>query len=520
MLFALLGSASFAFAGDVQVTPKIDTTINVYNTKIDDSESVSNQAIVVLPSVLTTYSAKRVTASFAVDHTRVEQNDDIDGANKNYTELKYNSVFTLIERSMTLTFSGVQNYRVISSQESVIGDKLLLPGDLTKYRNNAAGLNFSIPNPKYLGFTFQSSFSETKTDESLDMAGGLDSDNLGVSARLYNGNYTNNYNFNLSAQYNKSGRTEFQDFSSTNVSGQIGFSIAKTFDWIITGSSEKNDVNVGAFPGQNNLDTTRYGTGITWKPTGDRAISLTYNQFEQDNTETNFVGVDVNWALSNRTALKFNYGKRFFGDTYNVDFSHTLRSLRTSLSYSEQVTTFGLLGNSPNNSTGLFVCEFGSIDLVDCFQPDSLDYELQAGEEFRAVTDIDSDINEEALLRKTGSFNIGYGKRKLKASVNVSYTRTEYLESDRVQNSRSLGLNLSYALGRKTDISLTSNLSKRQVDELSDEDTNTTLSLNIRRNINNNLKVTATGRLLDRESDNTSQNLTDKRLTLGLNYTF
>jgi uncharacterized protein (PEP-CTERM system associated) len=521
VLFALVGTANFAVAGDVQFTSKIDTTIYVYDTERNNGESVSNEAIVVLPSILTSYSAKRATASFVVDHTKVEQNNDIDGANKNYTELKYNSVFTLIESAMTLSFSGAQNYRVINSQQQFVGDKLLSPGDLTKYRNNSAGLNFSIPNPKYLGFTFQSSFSETKTDESLDdVSSGLDSDNLGVSARLYNGKYARNYNFNLSAQYNDSSRSNFGDFSSSNVSGRIGFVIANKLDWVIVGSSENYDVGEGTFSRRNNIDTTSYGAGIEWKPRGAQAILLTYNQLEEGDIETKFVGVNVNWAFSNRTALKFDYAKRFYGDAYNADFTYALKSLRSSLSYSEQVTTFGQLANSGNNFNGLFVCEFGSTDLVDCFQPDSLDYELQAGEEFRASTDLDSDISEEVIFTKVGRFNIGYDKRKLKASVNLSYSKTEYLESDRLQKTRSVGLNLSYALGRKTNISLTSNLSKRQFDELSDEDTNRTVSLDFKRDLSKKLQVNVGVRLLDRESDNASRDLTDKRLTLGLNYTF
>ena len=94
------------------------------------------------------------------------------------------------------------------------------------------------------------------------------------------------------------------------------------------------------------------------------------------------------------------------------------------------------------------------------------------------------------------------------------------MESDRLQKTRSVGLNLSYALGRKTNISLTSNLSKRQFDELSDEDTNRTVSLDFKRDLSKKLQVNVGVRLLDRESDNASRDLTDKRLTLGLNYTF
>jgi uncharacterized protein (PEP-CTERM system associated) len=529
-LFCVLaGGSSYGFAGDVQFIPKIDTTIYVYDTKIGSDEPVSNEAIVVIPSILSTYSAKRVTASFAIDHTVVEQNDDINGESSTFTELKYNTNFSLIENVMNLTLNGAQDFRPVNLQGRFIVDPVLSPGDLTKVSNNAAALNFSIPNPKHLGFDFQSSISETKADESIDAQSGqfgragLNNDTLGVSARLYNGNYTRKYNFDLSAQHNKIARENFEDFSSSIFRGRIGFAIANEFDWVVTAASENYDIPEGPFFRQNNIDTSSFGAGIEWKPRVDRAILLNYNQLQQGNIDTEFVGVNVNWAFSNRTVLKLDYGKRFFGDAYNVDFSHNTKSIRTSLTYSQQVTVLGGLGglNDPNNnSNGLFVCEFGSIDLNDCFQPSGLGYELQAGQEFRALTDIDSDITGQVLFRTSGNFNVAYDRRKIKASFRVFYTTTEFLESDRLQKTRGLGLNLAYALGRKTNISLNTDISKIQFNELFGEDTNTLVALNFTRDINDNLKLTAGARALDRESDNVELKFTDKRLTVGLNYRF
>jgi hypothetical protein len=532
-LFCVLaGGSSYGFAGDVQFIPKIDTTIYVYDTKIGSDEPVSNEAIVIIPSILSTYSAKRVTASFAIDHTVVEQNDDINGESNTFTDLKYNTNFSLIENVMNLTLNGAQDFRPVNLQRGFIVDPVLSPGDLTKVSNNAAALNFSIPNPKHLGFDFQSSISEIKADESIDAQSGqsgqlanagLNNDTLGVSARLYNGNNTRKYNFDLSAQHSKNTRENFEAFSSSIFRGRIGFVIANEFDWVVTAASENYDIPEGPFFGQNNIDTISFGTGIEWKPRVDRAILLNYNQLQQGNTDITFVGVNVNWAFSTRTVLALDYGKRFFGDAYNVDFSHNTKSIRTSLTYSQQVTVLGGLGglNDPNNnSNGLFVCEFGSIDLNDCFQPAGLGYELQAGQEFRALTDIDSDITGQVLFQTSGNFNVAYDRRKIKASFRVFYRRTEFLESDRLQKTRGLGLNLAYALGRKTNISLNTDISKIQFNELLGEDTNTLVALNLTRDINNNLKLTAGARALDRESDNVELDLTDKRLTVGLNYRF
>jgi len=145
---------------------------------------------------------------------------------------------------------------------------------------------------------------------------------------------------------------------------------------------------------------------------------------------------------------------------------------------------------------------------------------LQAGEEFRASTEVVTDISEEVILRKSGTASIGYQKRKVTLSIDASYRRTEYLESDRLSINRSLRLNVNYALGRKTDIGFASTLATNQFNELETADTTMTTSIDFRRSIGRYLNLTIGARLLDRESDNLERNGSDKRLTVGLNYAF
>jgi hypothetical protein len=105
-------------------------------------------------------------------------------------------------------------------------------------------------------------------------------------------------------------------------------------------------------------------------------------------------------------------------------------------------------------------------------------------------------------------------------SVDASYRRTEYLESDRLSINRSLRLNVNYAIGRKTNISIASNLATSEFNELETADTIMTTSINFRRVIGRYLNLNIAARFLDRESESLARNGTDKRLTVGLNYTF
>jgi hypothetical protein len=105
-------------------------------------------------------------------------------------------------------------------------------------------------------------------------------------------------------------------------------------------------------------------------------------------------------------------------------------------------------------------------------------------------------------------------------SVDATYRRTEYLESDRISIYRGLRLNVNYAIGRKTNISLVSSIATNQFTASETADTTLATTINFRRSLSRYLNLNIATRLLDRESDNLARNGTDKRLTVGLIYTF
>ena len=520
----LMSMSLSAFCQEFDISGALNAEGSVYKTKFGDNEATQTEAIVIRPSILGSYSSRGLSASIAASHSRIKRSVDTAGVNdntsQNFTNLRYTSDFTLIKNSLFLKLNGAQNYRAVNQQQADFSDEILASEDLTRYKNNSAQLNFSIPNPIYLGFTLQSTYSKTQTDKSQAGQTGVDGDNLGVSARLFQGKNIRPISFDISVQYNDTSRANFQNFESTRLRGDFGIPIIKEVEFIVTGNMEKNDSGQVQFTNRPNLDSSSYGAGLRWIPNNGRNLSLTYNQLDNDGNKTDFLGVNINWAFSSRTGLDFDYGKRFYGDAYTFNFRHSLKSIRTSVSYSENVTTFSRLNASSNDINGIFVCEFGSTELTDCFQPGSLDYQLQVGQEFRASTEIDTDISEEVLFRKSGTATIGYDKRKIKMSINAIYQRTEYLESNRLSTNRSLRFNFTYALGRRTNINFASAVSRNQFSELGEPDTTITNSINFKRNLGRYLNMNISARLLDRESDNLGRDASDKRLTVGLNYTF
>ena len=292
------------------------------------------------------------------------------------------------------------------------------------------------------------------------------------------------------------------------------------FKFVINGSDERYNVDLdGSNGGRTNIDSTSYGAGLAWLNSENRGIQLTYNRLEEANNTTDFVGVDINWAFSPRTSINMNYGQRAYGDAYQLNFQHRLKSFRTRLSYSEDITSFARFG-MVTESLGIFVCDIGSIELSECFQPESLEYVLQPGEEFRSYSDISTDITNEVILTKAANFVLGYDKRKVKISFSLGYRETEYIETNRLQTYRTAGLDTDYQLSRRTNLSLNINFMRRDFESEAAAQDTVSVKLGIDRKLSKNATINAGLRYLDRTSENELRDVTDKRLTVGFNYQF
>lgn len=516
------------FAKEVDVKASVNATTYIYETQIGQNEAKQNESIIIRPSILGSYSSRKVSFSVTATHSMVKnssQSDSVDinensDTSQNYTDLKYTGKFDFIKNALSLILSGAESYRNVSQQQDYFSDQILAPEGLTKTRNNRAQVNFTVPNPLYFGFKLQSTYSTTETQRSLESESGIDSENKTILARLYQGKNFQRINFDISAEYNDTSRNNFQNFESTRLKGDFSFPLYRNFNFLVTGRLEEYDIGQEIFITRTSLDTSSYGAGLEWNPSNARKISFTYNQLDEGEKQTDFVGLNIAWAFSPRTSMNFDYGKRFYGDAYQFNFRHALKYFRTSISYSEDLTSYARLGATTTNITGIFVCEFGSTELTDCFQPDSLDYQLQAGEEFRAATETETDITEEVIFRKTGSASLGYEKRKIKMSIEARYQNTEYLESDRLRTNNTLRFNLNYALGRRTNISFISSIAETKSSLEGKPDTIINTSLNFSRTLGQHVNFNMSARFLDRQSDIIERDGNDKRLTLGIKYTF
>jgi uncharacterized protein (PEP-CTERM system associated) len=281
-------------------------------------------------------------------------------------------------------------------------------------------------------------------------------------------------------------------------------------------SGSASNVSVG------NLDYGSYGIGLAWRESAARTIGLSYNQASRsDDDKESFLGVDLDWRFTQRTSVSASYGRRFFGNSGAFQLTHNTKNLRTRLRYEEDLTTFSRLVLNSQDA-GVFVCPAGETSLSGCFQPTSPNYELQGGEQFLNLTIDVPDISEEVILRKTFSANIGFERRKISTALNISRTKSDYLDNGLEQINDNISLNSVYKAGPRTTFNSGINyyLTDGKQGDTKDKDKTITVTVGITRQLGRKLHTNASFRYLDRNSSNTIRELTDKRLTLSLNYKF
>jgi uncharacterized protein (PEP-CTERM system associated) len=513
--------SSFGQAGDLTFEKSIESTANVFNTSRTTGD-IDGYALVLRPKLVSIYSSNRADGSFTIDNSQVKRGGDLDSDYQSYTNYSLQSAASLIDKTLSLSFSANQGYKGGNQFDSLVSDQIQNQENLTKTNNYTSSLSFTLPNPNFVGLNSRVFYAKSSADQTTIQQSKLDSTNTGISVNLFSGQKLNRLKFQFSGQKNNTTRANAQNFESTLLNGNIAFGLIDDFSLVILGSN--SDYKIDSQTVNTNrqyINTKSYGTGFKWSPNDSRYFEVTYNNLEQNDLITKFIGVNAAWNFTPRTSAAISYGKRFYGNNYAANISYNLKSFKTSFSYSEDVTSYSRLSYSIE-SIGIFVCPIGSVEFSECVQVPDLSYVLDAGEEFRSLNDLSVDITDEVILNKVGQLNFGYGLRKMKVALGLTKREIEYLESQRVRKSSSININIDYRLGKRTNIGLSSvfaDLETSEDEEISNENT-LSITASLKRKLSDNATLTSSFRYVNRESLSVVRDVVDKRISVGLNYTF
>ena len=544
-IIATLVAATFSanLYADVQFRGSVEASLvnQSFDTDSTSARYEDRNTIQIAPTLTGLYTSKKANASASA--TQLYQRFDFDGGSRstNFTEFEYAGNLNIIDNVLQVFGQGSQGYRSFRPETYISSDFLLNSDDLTKITSHSAGASLNIPRGNIWGLGVTGRYSETRSDNTLEEAENGSSSPLNQSinskstfanATLVNGNWFRNGYWNVNAVFQSTDRQDRGTFESLSANAQLGFNLYKDFGVLITGTHEENDIDgeLSNFLNRYNNQFAKfdtYGAGINYRPAEGRFFNVTLNKIVTDGEDdgNTFVGVSTSWQFPPRTSIQADYGRRYYGDAGSFRFNYGTKIIRSAITYQESTTSFSRLMYDVVDA-GTFVCPAGAVDIIDCFQPDTLDYEMQAGEQVVQFSQLVSELTDQVILRRQLGASIGFQRRRLKISTDFRYIDTDYSIDDRQQIQKQVGVTGNLQMGSRS--SLYSRIQYTQMDNTINgskaENDTKVYSIGWSTRLSRGLSVSTDLRYLDGGTNNAvgreSLDLNETRISLSMTYNF
>jgi uncharacterized protein (PEP-CTERM system associated) len=535
----------FILATNLEALAGINVTANASaNSVFQDINSEENgtfsfTTLSVNPNVNISYQSRTLNGLWQGKLTHLERDRNDASREDTYGEYSYSANWNPFDELLVFQVSGALNYQNAQAGNFLVSDFLTNSDALAKTRSNRIGVTSTISQGDWIRGTGQASYSDVASERNaLNNGFALNNDTYQLSGTLTNGDEAKYLIWNITGSFQNTDRAQANqgEFISRNASGFADIHFLPNWAVRVTGTHEGNQISARTDTSSLVRKFDSYGAGITYRQSTNRFISLTANttssDLDDDDNET-FIGLDAQWALSTRTQISATYGRRFFGETASANISYNSKYFRTAFGYSEDVTNTSRLLANPEN-LGVFVCPANSGSIASCFQPNSLSYVPNADEQFVQLTTQNLEFNDDIIIRKASNFQMGYDFSRVTIGMSFRYSEDDAIDQDRLTRTYSVGSTLAYRLGSYTNINASVNYA--EITQRSDtfeggNSENWNASLGLERTFGRSLTVNADLNYVDRSGDLLNggggvgngffgANFTDRRLTLGITYTF
>ena len=516
---------------EVSALASADTTHQ--NVKTEDDGTRSLTTFTIAPQVNAVYQTRTFQGLWSGTYTHLERDNDDTSQRQNYAEYNYSAQWVPFKNLLSFQAAGALSYQNTNSANFLLSDFIANSDSLAKTRSNRLLSTLTLDHGDWVRGQGTASYSDTASERSLTNNNALDNDSYQLSGNLINGDEAKYLIWSVNGTYQNTerGQTNSGDFESRTGDGYIDTRIYGKWAFRLTAMHEANQISNRDDTNSLVREFNSYGAGLTYRQAENRYISITANKsdsdIEDDDGET-FVGVDLQWALSTRTRIAAAYGRRFYGESASATIGYNSKYLRTSFSYSENVTNTSRLLADPEN-LGVFVCPTASTSIADCFQPNSLSYSPSAGEQLVQLTSQNLEFDDNIILRKSANFQAGYDFSRITLAFSWRYSEDDYLDEDRLRRTYSFGSSLAYKIGSYT--SLTSSINYANITGQGAEGTftgesdNWNASIGLEREFGRRMKVNIDAKYLKQDGDLNAgsrfgSNYTDRRLSASITYIY
>lgn len=485
-------SSSVSFASDWDLTPNLGLTEtytdNVELTRLDMQSSLVRQFIIGADA---NFTSKKLLFNFSGTETLVGYSHNSE-LNDDYQTLQSNAIYDLWDNKLKI----IANSSIENVSRSDSGNSLadLISGDTIQQISHSGGLQFNTSNSDY---TLSSSliYSKLQTEDEYG-----ESDGYTATLNAENGNQARHVFWQIDGSFMN---RENSGFTSENY--QLETKLGAITPYRINPFVRLyNERVTGTAAGSNNDAIPSWGPGLRLQAAKHFIIDVSYNYVNDDTQASDdYIAADIDWQLSSRTSLKAGYSKRFFGDSYELDFTHRTKRLTNTVSYHETIEVFDR--NSYLQIENDLWCPNTATDVSECLPLGSVPDDTSNYQSF-PVTSLELEENNEFSLNKRLAWQSTLALTRTNFIIDVSTRERESLNSGIIDDYFDARFTVTRRTSPKSDISIYINYSKNVFDKENpagarQNDIYKTLSTTYNRNLGSSLSAFLTLQYIDRQSN-------------------
>ncbi|WP_414828138.1 hypothetical protein [Alteromonas sp. H39] len=545
----MTGSWYVAEAGELRANSSVSGSAIFREVSTDSSVSGDSSVYRVNPNVNISYRSAKFQGRASANVTYLERDDfrENSSSEDTYTNFNYQASYSAIDNVLRIQANGGFSYRNLTPENYIVTDVINDDSNLVKTRNNSLAAILTKRKGDYFLGNGVARVSKVETGPRGQNRQGFDNTDISFQGTARNTEDADIFFWELSGAYRETDRgnqgnpvtLSSNDFITRRGDFAGELMVYKEFGIYIAASHDAYQYQSATSTGTTKREFYSAGAGLTYRQSRNRYIRVAYSrQFDSDidveiandediNDDTYFLEGEINWAATPRTSLRARLTRNATGETGNVSIRYNTKKLRSSLQYTENVTNFSRLINEPD-SMGVFVCQQGSTSLADCFQPASLDYQLQTGETFLEFFSPNLELTDEVIKRQSLNAEFGLSGKRTRVVLNTRYSLDTYVTNNRQTRTRSVSTRINHRLGRRNTISASISyalIERNEVASIGDDTENETWnsSISYTRNIGRSLRLNTSLNYIERAGENSFINFGDfkeRRVTIGITYIF
>jgi uncharacterized protein (PEP-CTERM system associated) len=489
-------------------------TDNIELTQLNKQSSLVNQLIIGADA---NFSSKKLNFTFAATETLATYSHDSE-LNDDYQTWLGNLSYSIWQDKLKfVTNSSITNVSKNDSGNSLAD---LVNGDTVQQRAHIAGLEYNTANNDYALYSVIG-YGQIDTEDDIGESNGYTAvikSRNGTSARYVFWDIDGSFSNRENSSFNDT--TEGLTSENYRLETKLGVITSYKLNPFIRLYNERV---TGTAAGSNPDAIPSWGPGLRYQAAKHFIIDLSYN-YVDDNTlaSDDYVAADIDWQLSARTSLKAGYSKRFFGDSYKLDFTHKSKRLTNTFSYHETIEVFDR--NNYQQIDSEVWCPNDATNVNDCLPlgetpSDTTDYTNVPVSSLELVED------NEFSLNKRLSWQSQLTLARTTFTLDLANRERESLSTGIIDDYLDARFSITRRMSSRSDVTVYVSYNKNVFDKEQPEgprqkDTYKTLSATYNKSLASSLKSFFTLQYLDRQSNFERYTYKEARASINLTKDF